>query len=81
MIDTLTEFKGMKFPVILEKGEDGYYFVQCHLFEGCFTQGKTIEEALNNIREVIEMCLEEEESRVRARKFKSEDIEFRTVSV
>jgi predicted RNase H-like HicB family nuclease len=81
MPDSLAEFKGMKFPVIIEKGEDGYYVVECQLFDGCLSQGKTIEEALVNIKEVIEMCLEEEESRERARKFKLQEVEFLTVTV
>ena len=39
--------------------EDGYYIVSCPIFKGCHTYGETIEEALENIKEVIEMCLEE----------------------
>ena len=46
--------------MIVEIDEDGYYIVSCPLFKGCHTYGKTIEEALENIREVIELCLEEE---------------------
>jgi predicted RNase H-like HicB family nuclease len=51
--------KKLRFPVIVEMDEDGYYIVSCPLFKGCHTYGKTIEEALENIKEVIEMCLEE----------------------
>lgn len=51
--------KNKKFPVIVEKDEDGFYVVQCPMFIGCYTQGKTLDEALKNIREVIELCLEE----------------------
>ncbi len=47
-------------PVIVEKDEDGFYVVECPLLKGCYTQGETLDEALKNIREVIEMCLEEE---------------------
>jgi len=50
----------LRFPVIVEVDEDGYYIVSCPLFKGCHTYGETIEEAMDNIREVIEMCLEEE---------------------
>lgn len=39
--------------------EDGYYIVSCTLFKGCHSYGETIDEALENIREVIDMCLEE----------------------
>jgi predicted RNase H-like HicB family nuclease len=47
------------FPVIIEVDEDGVYIVSCPLFKGCHSYGKTIEEAIQNIKEVIEMCLEE----------------------
>lgn len=47
------------FPIIVEMDEDGYYIVSCSIFKGCHTYGETIEEALENIKEVIEMCLEE----------------------
>ena len=47
-------------PVIVEKDEDGFYVVACPLLKGCYSQGETLDEALKNIREVIEMCLEEE---------------------
>ena len=46
-------------PVIIEMDEDEYYIVSCPLFRGCHSYGETIDEALENIREVIEMCLEE----------------------
>ncbi|MCM8776977.1 MAG: type II toxin-antitoxin system HicB family antitoxin [Candidatus Omnitrophica bacterium] len=46
-------------PIIIEMDEDGYYIVSCPLFKGCHSYGETIDEALENIREVIEMCLEE----------------------
>ncbi len=46
-------------PIIIEMDEDEYYIVSCPLFRGCHSYGKTIDEALENIREVIEMCLEE----------------------
>ena len=46
-------------PITIETDEDGYYIVSCPLFKGCHSYGETIDEALENIREVIEMCLEE----------------------
>jgi len=46
-------------PVIIEKDEDGFYVAECPVFSGCYTQGKTYEEAVRNTREVIELCLEE----------------------
>jgi predicted RNase H-like HicB family nuclease len=46
-------------PIIIEMDEDGYYIVSCPLFKGCHSYGETIDEAMNNISEVIDMCLEE----------------------
>ncbi len=54
------EVKKLRFPVIIEVDEDGCYIVSCPLLKGCHSYGETIEEALENIKEVIEMCLEEE---------------------
>ncbi len=50
---------GKNFPVILEQDEDGKFIVTCPVFEGCYSQGNTFEEAMKNIREAIELCLEE----------------------
>jgi predicted RNase H-like HicB family nuclease len=52
--------KKYHFPIVVETDEDGIYIVSCPTFKGCHADGKTIDEALENIKEVIEMCLEEE---------------------
>jgi len=59
--------KVMQFPVIVEKDEDNFYVAECPLFEGCYTQGRTIEEALENIKEVIELCIEEKTKTIEQR--------------
>ena len=43
-------------PVFIEKDEDGFYVVECPLFDGCYTQGKTLDEAVENIKEAIELA-------------------------
>jgi len=48
----------MKFPVILEQGEDGYIVAECPVLPGCVSQGKTEGEALANIKDAIEGILE-----------------------
>ena len=48
----------MKFLITLERDEDGYLVVECPSIPGCVSQGKTEEEALENIREAIMGCLE-----------------------
>lgn len=47
------------FKVLLEPDETGGYVVSCPSLPGCYTQGDTIEAALANIREAIELCLED----------------------
>ena len=56
--------KAFDFKVFLERDEDyGGYVVVCPSLQGCYSQGKTVEEALANIREAIELCLEDMDSR------------------
>ncbi len=47
----------MQFPVVLEEGESGYIIASCPSLPGCRSQGKTEEEALENIRDAIAGCL------------------------
>jgi predicted RNase H-like HicB family nuclease len=44
--------------IIIEKDADGYFAYAPDL-QGCYTQGDTFEEALRNIREVIELHIED----------------------
>ena len=48
----------MKVLVTLRPGEDGYIVAECPVIPGCASQGRTEAEALANIREAIEGCLE-----------------------
>ena len=48
----------MRFNVTLDRDEDGIWVVECPSIPGCVSQGKTREEALENIREAIALCLE-----------------------
>lgn len=48
------------FPVLVEQDAESIYIVSCPLFQGCRSYGKTIDEALSNIQEAIELCLEEQ---------------------
>lgn len=50
----------MHLPIMIEIDEDGFFIVSCPVFKGCHSYGETIDEALENIKEVIEMCLEEQ---------------------
>ncbi len=46
------------FDVNLFPGEDGFWVVECPSLPGCISQGKTEEEALENIKDAIRLCLE-----------------------
>jgi predicted RNase H-like HicB family nuclease len=48
----------MKFNVTIDRDEDGVWVVECPAIPGCVRQGKTKEEALENIKEAIALCLE-----------------------
>jgi predicted RNase H-like HicB family nuclease len=48
------------FPVVLRTGMDGWIVAECPVLRGCISQGRTREEALKNIQEAIELCLEAE---------------------
>lgn len=59
-MDTLKKQNTIHLPILVETDEDGMYIVSCPVFKGCHSYGKTIEEAIENIKEVIDMCMEEE---------------------
>jgi len=49
-----------EFYVIIERDEDGYYVGEVPQLRACYSQGKTLDELMANMREVIELCLEEQ---------------------
>jgi len=61
--------KKYKFRIFIEKDEDGVYIVECPALKGCYSQGDTIEEAIENIKDAI--CLH-----IEARKEIGEEIPF-----
>ncbi len=48
----------MRFIVNLDQDETGMIVAECPAIPGCVSQGKTEDEALANIREAIQLCLE-----------------------
>ena len=48
----------MKFNVTMERDEDGVWVTECPAIPGCVSQGKTRQQALDNIEEAIALCLE-----------------------
>ena len=47
----------MIYRIIVEKGEDFGYIVHCPAIPGCHSQGNSIEEAIENIKDAIRGCL------------------------
>lgn len=48
----------MTLQVVIERGEDGYFVARCPSLRSCWSQGRSREEALENIREAIDLYLE-----------------------
>jgi predicted RNase H-like HicB family nuclease len=67
----------MKLPVVLTPGECGYIVAEVPVLPGCISQGKTIDEALKNVKEAAELCLEsmDEEGWTLSDNYKIEQIE------
>lgn len=47
----------MVYRIIIEKGEDSGYVVHCPAIPGCHSQGNTIENAIDNIKDAIKGCI------------------------
>jgi predicted RNase H-like HicB family nuclease len=50
----------VQFYVWIEQDEDGVYVGEVPQLRACYDQGRTLDELLCNIREVIALCLEEQ---------------------
>jgi len=68
-------------PIVVEKDEDGYYVVECPLFDGCYSQGKTIDEAIKNIREVLALVISEKSGRQTLASYSPRELSFHTLAV
>jgi len=51
------EKKILNFTALIEQGEDGWYIATVPDIPGCHTQGKTVGQVLDRIKEAIEVCL------------------------
>ena len=49
----------LQYPIVIVPAEEGGYFVSCPVLPGCFSQGETPEEARSNIREAIQLTVED----------------------
>jgi predicted RNase H-like HicB family nuclease len=70
----------MRYTVVLEPQEDGGFTVQCVEIPGAISQGDTRQEALDNIKEAIELVLEVQNEELQ-KKTKAIKIEITQVEV
>lgn len=68
-------------PVFIEKDEDDFYVVECPVLEGCYSQGKTVDEALRNIREVIQLVAEEKKNREILETYHPKEFSLHTITI
>ena len=73
--------KNITLPLFVEKDEDGFYVVECPIFEGCYSQGKTMDEALKNIREVVGLVMQEKESRETLKSYNPKELSLHTITL
>jgi predicted RNase H-like HicB family nuclease len=52
--------KTLELTVLIERDEDGYYVGRVPALRSCYTQARTLETLRKRLKEVIELCLEEE---------------------
>ena len=57
------------FNVIIEKDTDGFYVSSVPALKGCHTQAKSLDELMERTKEVIELCLETENSMFETNEF------------
>ena len=50
----------LDFYIVIEKDQDGFFVGEVPQLKGCYTQGRSLDELMANIKEVIEMCREEQ---------------------
>jgi predicted RNase H-like HicB family nuclease len=71
----------MEYTAIIEKGNNGWYVAQCAQIPAAITQGKTIEEAENNLRDAIELVLECEKEETLNRVKERQEVSFRKIAI
>ncbi len=50
--------EGYRFAIVVEKDKQGY-FAYCPELQGCYTQGETFEEVIENIKDAIRLHVED----------------------
>jgi len=55
-----------RFTVLIEKDEEGYYVASVPSLRGCHTQAKNLATLMKRVREVVALCLKNENSEARS---------------
>lgn len=76
-----TKYRALRFPLFIEKDEDDFYVVECPVLEGCYSQGKSIDEALKNIRQVIKLVLEEKKNQEIIKNYQPKELSLHTITL
>ncbi|MBI2124332.1 type II toxin-antitoxin system HicB family antitoxin [Candidatus Woesearchaeota archaeon] len=63
------EKKIRNFTVLIEQDEDGIFVAKVPDIPGCYTQGKTVQQAMERIKEAIQVCLEADKEELHQMKF------------
>ena len=51
-----------KFTVVIERDEDDYYVATVPALRGCHTQAKNLDTLMKRVREVIHLCLQDNQT-------------------
>ncbi len=73
--------KSYTFPLVIERDEDGFFVIECPAFQGCYTQGKTFDEAMKNIAEVLQLALEEKGNQNLLKNYSYKNFTFTTITL
>ena len=69
------------FQVIIERDDAASYVAECPALRACYTQGKTYEDVIENIKDVIRLCLEDLKAKKKSIPNQPEIIGIRRVEV
>lgn len=67
--------KILLYPVAIEPCEEGGYFVSCPVLQGCHAEGETIEEAIDNLKDIIKIVSEYKQKHIKKFSFPKVSIE------